>query len=90
MIRKSTVEFAARAAVENVPFVARVVPQDAIVAEKLPEPPFWFRVMLAVPVFVWQDHDVAVRAPIMFTKKLFWLSLVVRTGELVVLSVPAM
>ena len=49
-----------------------------------------FNVMLAVPVFVWHDHVVAVIAPIMFMKKLFWLSLVVSTGAVVVLSEPAM
>lgn len=89
MIRKSTVSFAFRVDVENVP-VEVVVVQAELAAAKLPVAPLRFKATLTVPVFVWHDHDVAVIDPIMLMKKLFWLSLVVSTGAVVVLSEPAM
>ena len=88
MIRKSTVALAASGDEVNTPFVATVGPQAIAVAKAVP--PFWVSATFAVPEFVWHDHDVAVIKPIMFTKKLFWLSLVVSTDAVVVLSEPAM
>jgi len=89
LIRKSTVSFALRVDVENVPVVVAVL-QAELGAEKLPAAPLRFNATLTVPVFVWHDHEVAVIAPIKFMKKLFWLSLVVSTEAVVVLSEPAM
>ena len=89
LIRKSTVSFAFRVEVENVP-VEVVVVQAELAAEKLPVAPLRFKATLTVPVFVWHDHVVAVIAPIKFMKKLFWLAVVVSTEAVVVLSEPAM
>jgi len=86
VIMKFSDALAAIAVDESVPVTPAVLQVIAVLFNRVA--PCWSWTV-AVPKFVWHQIEVAVMVPIKLKKKLFWLSFVVSTGAVVVLSAPA-